>query len=203
MYKCVVIFKKAVCKFPSIFPHTCCNFYFYLFILHQWVHHRKLRALKVSHKIWIIQLILQYILNAVSTVPYYSSLRARNALTCVSVPVAHYFLTLYSPWQSCNIKESTVLPSALLILVSLSLFPACPTGFFKTAQGDEKCLQCPINSRTTNDGATNCVCRNGYYRTDSDPLEMPCTSMKFSSKLYLHANSTLSHSKCFYVFITL
>ncbi|XP_048029594.1 ephrin type-B receptor 2b isoform X2 [Megalobrama amblycephala] len=54
---------------------------------------------------------------------------------------------------------------------------ACPSGFFKTAQGDEKCLQCPINSRTTNDGATNCVCRNGYYRTDSDPLEMPCTTV--------------------------
>ncbi|TRY60239.1 hypothetical protein DNTS_028214, partial [Danionella cerebrum] len=53
----------------------------------------------------------------------------------------------------------------------------CPTGFFKTAQGDEKCLQCPINSRTTNDGATNCVCRNGYYRTDSDPLQMPCTTV--------------------------
>uniref|UniRef100_A0A672T708 receptor protein-tyrosine kinase n=1 Tax=Sinocyclocheilus grahami TaxID=75366 RepID=A0A672T708_SINGR len=54
---------------------------------------------------------------------------------------------------------------------------ACPSGFFKTAQGDEKCLQCPINSRTTNNGATNCVCRNGYYRTDSDPLEMPCTTV--------------------------
>ncbi|XP_073732225.1 ephrin type-B receptor 2b isoform X1 [Misgurnus anguillicaudatus] len=54
---------------------------------------------------------------------------------------------------------------------------ACPSGFFKTAQGDEKCLQCPINSRTTNDGATTCVCRNGYYRTDSDPLEMPCTTV--------------------------
>uniref|UniRef100_A0A8C2JDF3 receptor protein-tyrosine kinase n=2 Tax=Cyprinus carpio TaxID=7962 RepID=A0A8C2JDF3_CYPCA len=54
---------------------------------------------------------------------------------------------------------------------------ACPSGFFKTAQGDEKCLQCPINSRTTNNGATNCVCRTGYYRTDSDPLEMPCTTV--------------------------
>uniref|UniRef100_W5KG01 receptor protein-tyrosine kinase n=1 Tax=Astyanax mexicanus TaxID=7994 RepID=W5KG01_ASTMX len=37
--------------------------------------------------------------------------------------------------------------------------------------------QCPINSRTTNDGATNCVCRNGYYRTDSDPIQMPCTTV--------------------------
>uniref|UniRef100_A0A8B9H190 receptor protein-tyrosine kinase n=1 Tax=Astyanax mexicanus TaxID=7994 RepID=A0A8B9H190_ASTMX len=54
---------------------------------------------------------------------------------------------------------------------------ACQSGFFKTAQGDESCLQCPINSRTTNDGATNCVCRNGYYRTDSDPIQMPCTTV--------------------------
>ncbi|XP_035513315.1 ephrin type-B receptor 2-like [Morone saxatilis] len=53
---------------------------------------------------------------------------------------------------------------------------ACVSGFFKAAQGDHKCLQCPINSRTTSEGATNCVCRNGYYRTDSDPSQMPCTS---------------------------
>lgn len=56
-------------------------------------------------------------------------------------------------------------------------FPlACPSGFFKPTQGDEPCMQCPINSRTTSEGAINCVCRNGYYRTDSDPLQMPCTS---------------------------
>ncbi|XP_026880140.2 ephrin type-B receptor 2b isoform X1 [Electrophorus electricus] len=54
---------------------------------------------------------------------------------------------------------------------------ACQSGFFKPAQGDEACLQCPINSRTTNDGATNCVCRNGYYRTDADPIQMPCTTV--------------------------
>uniref|UniRef100_A0A8C4GZK0 receptor protein-tyrosine kinase n=1 Tax=Dicentrarchus labrax TaxID=13489 RepID=A0A8C4GZK0_DICLA len=53
---------------------------------------------------------------------------------------------------------------------------ACVSGFFKAAQGDHKCLQCPINSRTTSEGATNCVCRNGYYRTDSDPSQMPCTT---------------------------
>ncbi|XP_003460037.2 ephrin type-B receptor 2 isoform X2 [Oreochromis niloticus] len=54
---------------------------------------------------------------------------------------------------------------------------ACITGFFKAAQGDHKCLQCPINSRTTSEGATNCVCRNGYYRTESDPQQMPCTTV--------------------------
>ncbi|KAK3536278.1 hypothetical protein QTP86_001380 [Hemibagrus guttatus] len=55
--------------------------------------------------------------------------------------------------------------------------PACQSGFFKPAQGDEACLPCPMNSRTTNNGATNCVCRNNYYRTDSDPIQMPCTTV--------------------------
>uniref|UniRef100_A0A3B4ZMW6 receptor protein-tyrosine kinase n=1 Tax=Stegastes partitus TaxID=144197 RepID=A0A3B4ZMW6_9TELE len=54
---------------------------------------------------------------------------------------------------------------------------ACISGSFKTSQGDHKCLQCPINSRTTSEGATNCVCRNSYYRTDSDPPQMPCTTV--------------------------
>ncbi|KAK2861707.1 hypothetical protein Q5P01_001240 [Channa striata] len=54
---------------------------------------------------------------------------------------------------------------------------ACPSGFFKPTQGDEACMQCPINSRTTSEGAINCICRNGYYRTDSDPLQMPCTTV--------------------------
>ncbi|XP_030221484.1 ephrin type-B receptor 2 [Gadus morhua] len=54
---------------------------------------------------------------------------------------------------------------------------ACISGFFKATQGDHECLPCPINSRTTNEGATNCVCRNGFYRTDSDPAQMPCTTI--------------------------
>ncbi|NWJ02804.1 EPHB2 protein, partial [Crypturellus undulatus] len=43
--------------------------------------------------------------------------------------------------------------------------------------GDEGCAHCPINSRTTSEGATNCVCRNGYYRADADPVDMPCTTI--------------------------
>ncbi|XP_068188976.1 ephrin type-B receptor 2-like isoform X2 [Antennarius striatus] len=54
---------------------------------------------------------------------------------------------------------------------------ACQSGFFKAVQGDHTCLQCPINSRTTTEGATSCVCRQGYYRTDSDPPQMPCTTV--------------------------
>ncbi|XP_060708260.1 ephrin type-B receptor 2 [Hemiscyllium ocellatum] len=52
----------------------------------------------------------------------------------------------------------------------------CPSGSFKPNQGEEPCLSCPINSRTTSEGATNCVCRNKYYRADTDPLAMPCTT---------------------------
>ncbi|NWI13298.1 EPHB2 protein, partial [Crypturellus soui] len=53
----------------------------------------------------------------------------------------------------------------------------CPSGTFKASQGDEGCAHCPINSRTTSEGATNCVCRNGYYRADADPVDMPCTTI--------------------------
>lgn len=65
----------------------------------------------------------------------------------------------------------------MILKILLFSLLACLSGFFKPTQGDEPCMQCPINSRTTSEGAINCVCRNGYYRTDSDPLQMPCTSM--------------------------
>lgn len=76
----------------------------------------------------------------------------------------------------CQVSYAYFFLFVHLYVLCISL-TACVSGFFKAAQGDHKCLQCPINSRTTNEGATNCVCRNGYYRTDSDPQQMPCTSM--------------------------
>ncbi|KAG8002384.1 Ephrin type-B receptor 2 [Nibea albiflora] len=79
------------------------------------------------------------------------------------------------------IQNGAVFPETLSGAESTSLVAArgvsCVSGFFKAAQGDHKCLQCPINSRTTSERATNCVCRNGYYRTDSDPPKMPCTTV--------------------------
>ncbi|KAJ3586862.1 hypothetical protein NHX12_013254 [Muraenolepis orangiensis] len=60
---------------------------------------------------------------------------------------------------------------------------ACISGFFKATQGDHECLPCPVNSRTNNKGATSCVCRNGFYRTDSDPPQMACTSQQTSLQL--------------------
>ncbi|KAB0366325.1 hypothetical protein FD755_009216, partial [Muntiacus reevesi] len=70
------------------------------------------------------------------------------------------------------------LHSHLVSPVTLLVFsPGCPSGTFKANQGDEACTHCPINSRTTSEGATNCVCRNGYYRADLDPVDMPCTTI--------------------------
>ncbi|XP_061592924.1 ephrin type-B receptor 2-like isoform X2 [Cololabis saira] len=54
---------------------------------------------------------------------------------------------------------------------------ACVSGFFKSSQGDHLCLQCPVNSRTTGEAATSCVCRSGYYRAGADPPQMPCTTV--------------------------
>ncbi|KAJ7421312.1 hypothetical protein BTVI_18753 [Pitangus sulphuratus] len=81
----------------------------------------------------------------------------------------------------------TGLPSTVVESPSLEVFQkhmdlavgdvGCPSGTFKASQGDEGCVHCPINSRTTSEGATNCVCRNGYYRADADPVDMPCTTI--------------------------
>lgn len=94
---------------------------------------------------------------------------------CHTVKVIHTKKRIFS---LCFLKKKKsgyfFVPILTVILLCLS---ACPSGFFKPTQGDEPCMQCPINSRTTSEGAINCVCRNGYYRTDSDPLQMPCTSM--------------------------
>ncbi|KAF4790972.1 Ephrin type-B receptor 3 [Turdus rufiventris] len=66
---------------------------------------------------------------------------------------------------------------AMLLLEMVLFILCCPSGTFKASQGDEGCVHCPINSRTTSEGATNCVCRNGYYRADADPVDMPCTTI--------------------------
>ncbi|KAL6057676.1 hypothetical protein STEG23_000858, partial [Scotinomys teguina] len=77
---------------------------------------------------------------------------------------------------SCVLSKYSVTkpPSAQ---VTYYVVLGCPSGTFKANQGDEACTHCPINSRTTSEGATNCVCRNGYYRADLDPLDMPCTTI--------------------------
>uniref|UniRef100_A0A670JEV9 receptor protein-tyrosine kinase n=1 Tax=Podarcis muralis TaxID=64176 RepID=A0A670JEV9_PODMU len=53
---------------------------------------------------------------------------------------------------------------------------ACTAGMFKANQGAGTCTQCPSNSRSTSEAAHICTCRNGYYRADFDPSEVPCTT---------------------------
>lgn len=126
-----------------------------------------------EHRVWIIQSYILKMLCDNTASLYMWEMLYKCVSDWLQWPIISSAFS--GPWQSYNIEKFTVF--SLSFLITFSIFvSACPSGFFKTAQGDEKCLQCPINSRTTNNGATNCVCRNGYYRTDSDPLEMPCTS---------------------------
>ncbi|KAG7226729.1 hypothetical protein INR49_014077 [Caranx melampygus] len=89
-------------------------------------------------------------------------------------------LSMLKKWEKKKKKKKNgaqLLDKESLCRLVVEMRGACPSGFFKPTQGDEACMQCPINSRTTSEGAINCVCRNGYYRTDSDPLQMPCTTV--------------------------
>ncbi|KAK2907971.1 hypothetical protein Q8A73_009044 [Channa argus] len=54
---------------------------------------------------------------------------------------------------------------------------ACSPGTFKSKQGDNFCLPCPANSRATSGAASVCSCRNGYYRSDTDSPDSPCTTV--------------------------
>ncbi|XP_072295031.1 ephrin type-B receptor 3-like isoform X10 [Eucyclogobius newberryi] len=54
---------------------------------------------------------------------------------------------------------------------------ACNPGTFKSKQGDGFCLPCPANSRATSAAASICSCRNGFYRSDTDAPESPCTTV--------------------------
>ncbi|XP_077572334.1 ephrin type-B receptor 3b isoform X11 [Stigmatopora nigra] len=54
---------------------------------------------------------------------------------------------------------------------------ACSPGTFKYKQGEGFCLPCPANSRATAGAASVCSCRNGYYRSDTDPPDSQCTTV--------------------------
>ncbi|XP_030584005.1 ephrin type-B receptor 3b isoform X6 [Archocentrus centrarchus] len=54
---------------------------------------------------------------------------------------------------------------------------ACSPGTFKSKQGDSLCLPCPANSRASSGAASVCSCRNGYYRSDTDSPDSPCTTV--------------------------
>ncbi|KAK6477786.1 ephrin type-B receptor 1-like [Huso huso] len=52
---------------------------------------------------------------------------------------------------------------------------ACRIGYYKPANRSEGCQQCPPNSKTEAEGGESCQCMMGYFRLDSDPVELGCT----------------------------
>ncbi|XP_036970774.1 ephrin type-B receptor 3-like isoform X5 [Acanthopagrus latus] len=54
---------------------------------------------------------------------------------------------------------------------------ACSPGTFKFKQGDSLCLPCPANSRASSGASSVCSCRNGFYRSDTDSPDSPCTTV--------------------------
>ncbi|XP_037324778.1 ephrin type-B receptor 3-like isoform X12 [Pungitius pungitius] len=54
---------------------------------------------------------------------------------------------------------------------------ACSPGTFKSKQGDGFCSPCPANSRASSGASSVCSCRNGYYRSDADSADSPCTTV--------------------------
>ncbi|XP_019953998.1 ephrin type-B receptor 3 isoform X7 [Paralichthys olivaceus] len=54
---------------------------------------------------------------------------------------------------------------------------ACSPGTFKSKQGDGFCLPCPAHSVASSGAASICSCRNGYYRSDTDSPDSPCTTV--------------------------
>ncbi|XP_075944239.1 ephrin type-B receptor 3b isoform X2 [Anarhichas minor] len=54
---------------------------------------------------------------------------------------------------------------------------ACNPGTFKSKQGDSFCMPCPANSRASSGASSVCSCRNGYYRSDTDSPDSPCTTV--------------------------
>ncbi|XP_060137921.1 ephrin type-B receptor 4 [Zootoca vivipara] len=51
---------------------------------------------------------------------------------------------------------------------------ACPVGMFKSSQGEGFCQSCPAFSQSNTPGSSGCPCRNGFYRTEKDPVTKPC-----------------------------
>lgn len=64
------------------------------------------------------------------------------------------------------------------------LSPACKIGYYRALATDGACSKCPLHSYSVREGSTSCACDKGYFRSETDPASMPCTS-KYA---VLHAN---------------
>ncbi|XP_016852146.2 ephrin type-A receptor 5 isoform X4 [Anolis carolinensis] len=53
---------------------------------------------------------------------------------------------------------------------------ACPLGFFKDLPQNQMCSKCPPHSYTREEASTSCVCEEHFFRKESDPPTMACTT---------------------------
>ncbi|XP_017364161.1 ephrin type-A receptor 5 isoform X5 [Cebus imitator] len=52
----------------------------------------------------------------------------------------------------------------------------CRPGFFKASPHIQSCGKCPPHSYTHEEASTSCVCEKDYFRRESDPPTMACTT---------------------------
>lgn len=58
----------------------------------------------------------------------------------------------------------------------LDISAVCKPGFYRSALQTKSCSKCPPRSFTKVEASTSCQCEAGYYRIESDPANMACTS---------------------------
>ncbi|KAM6267576.1 ephrin type-A receptor 5 isoform 4-T4 [Spheniscus humboldti] len=52
----------------------------------------------------------------------------------------------------------------------------CRPGFFKASPHSPSCSKCPPHSYTLDEASTSCLCEEHYFRKESDPPTMACTT---------------------------
>uniref|UniRef100_A0A672NNH8 receptor protein-tyrosine kinase n=1 Tax=Sinocyclocheilus grahami TaxID=75366 RepID=A0A672NNH8_SINGR len=57
-------------------------------------------------------------------------------------------------------------------------------GFYRSALQTKSCSKCPPRSFTKVEASTSCQCEQGYYRIESDPTNMACTSKNYVTVLF-------------------
>ncbi|KAM6980707.1 ephrin type-A receptor 2a [Aplochiton taeniatus] len=53
---------------------------------------------------------------------------------------------------------------------------ACRAGYFKPSVSGESCKVCPKNTKASTAGTLVCPCKDGFYRSPSDPLTSACSA---------------------------
>lgn len=80
----------------------------------------------------------------------------------------------------------------------------CRPGFFKASPHSQSCSKCPPHSYTHEEASTSCVCEKDYFRRDSDPPTMACTSKEtYEYLVMLIFTSKEKHDGACFRFLTL